>query len=125
MLYKMKNKNITIPEKEIEKFKTKYSLSEQEAIQLWLEDNDYAENEVVAELSAKAKHIRHYEQSDKPRKPSTRERKVDTIKAHLLQILINSLKNDYSITAIKNEAEFAFSNGKDNYTVKLIKHRPK
>ena len=101
MLYKFKNKNITIPEKEIEKFKTKYSLSEQEAIQLWLEDNDYAENEVVAELSAKAKRIRHYEQSDKPRKPSTRERKVDTIKAHLLQILINSLKNDYSITAIK------------------------
>lgn len=125
MLYKIKNKNITIPEKEIENFKTKYSLSEQEAIQLWLEDNDYAQNETVAELTEKAKQFRHYEQSDKPRKPSTRERKVDTIKAHLLQILINSIKNDYSITAIKNEAEFAFSDGTDNYTVKLIKHRPK
>ena len=37
---------------------------------------------------------------------------------------MNAIKNEYSITGVKNEAEFAFSMGEDNYTVKLIKHRP-
>jgi len=125
MLYKINNRTITIPDKDIENFMKRHELSEDEAIQLWLEDNDYLENETVNELTEKAKTIRHYEQSaTKERKKTVRERKVDTEKEYLLNILINTINQQDCIESVKNEAEFSFSHGENSYTVKLIKHRP-
>ena len=125
MLYKINNRTITIPDKDIENFMKRHELSENEAIQLWLEDNDYLENETVNELTEKAKTIRHYEQSaTKERKKTVRERKVDEEKGRLLNILINAINQENCVDSIKNEAEFSFNCGENSYTVKLIKHRP-
>lgn len=124
MKYVFNGKNLNIPDSDLKKSMEKFGLSKEDAIQLWLEDNDYSTNEEVEILSEKAKEFRRYEKSDKERKKSTKERKVDQNKAFLLQILMDSIKNEYSITTVKNEAEFSFSMGEDNYTVKLIKHRP-
>ena len=126
MKYEFNGKNLTIPDRELEKSMKLFNISKDEAIQLWLDDNDYTTNEVVEELSDKAKkNVKLYGKSDKKRKPSTRERKVDTEKAYLLNILINAIKNEDCIDSVKNEAEFAFSHGENAYTVKLIKHRAK
>jgi len=114
------NKVIDIPNAEIENFKSKYNLSEDEAVQLWLEDNDYLENEEVNKLMEKTKGQRHYEKSNKARKATTRERKVDEEK----KAILNKLMESFSVDSIKNEAEFSFHIGENNYTVKLIKHRP-
>ena len=123
MNYTVGKKKIVIPEKELNSLEKNLEITREQAIQVWLEDNDYLENTEVEKLTEKAKANRRYEKSDKERKPSTRERKVDEIKAFLLQILMKSLPNDVLITSQKNEAEFAFSYLEDTYTVKLIKHR--
>ena len=124
MKYNLNGKQINIPEAEINTFKTKYNLTQDEAIQLWLEDNDYLENEVVNELVEKTKGQRHYEKSTKERKASTRERKVDEEKKYLLNLLINAINTENCIDSVKNEAEFSFTFGENAYTVKLVKHRP-
>ena len=126
MKYEFNGKNLTIPDRELEKSMKLFNISKDEAIQLWLDDNDYTTNEVVEQLSDKAKkNVKLYGISDKKRKPSTRERKVDTEKAYLLNILINAINNEDCIESVKNEAEFSFSHGENAYTVKLIKHRAK
>lgn len=125
MKYELNKKIINIPDKDIENFVQKYSLSQEEAIQLWLEDNDYIENDVVNALVEKTKGQRHYEKSEKARKSSTRERKVDEEKKRFLldmKALVEGLGG--VVTEMKNEAEFSYTFGENNYTVKLVKHRP-
>jgi len=124
MKYELNKKIINIPDKDIENFVQKYSLSQEEAVQLWLEDNDYLENEEVNKLMEKTKGQRHYEKSNKARKATTRERKVDEEKQALLNLMINAINSQYWVENVKNEAEFSFHIGENNYTVKLIKHRP-
>lgn len=125
MKYNFNGKNLTIPDKEIENSMNLLNISKEEAIEMWLDDNDYTTNETVEELTAKAKkEIKRYEQSDNTRKKTTKERKVDEEKAYLLNILIAAINNEDCIESVKNEAEFSFSHGENAYTVKLIKHRP-
>ena len=48
MLYKInEKKSINIPDEEIEKSMKILELTKEEAIQMWLDDNDYTTNEVV------------------------------------------------------------------------------
>lgn len=124
MQYNFNGKILTIPDKDIEKYVKKLDISKEEAIEMWLDDNDYTENEVVEQLTEKAKSVRRYEKSDKARKPSTKERKVDAEKGYLLSILMEAIKNEDCIDSVKNEAEFSFRHGENSYTVKLVKHRP-
>ena len=55
MEIKVNNKVVKIPQKEIDNLMKTLELTEQEAIQTWLDDNDYTTNEVVEELTKKAK----------------------------------------------------------------------
>lgn len=120
MKYELNGKQIAIPDSEITGFEKKYGLSKDEAIQLWLEDNDYLENETVNKLVEKSKGQRHYEKSAKARKSTPKERKVDEEK----KMLLNKLMEGISVDSVKNEAEFSFHVGDNHYTVKLVKHRP-
>ena len=55
MKYKLENgKEITIPDKEIDKLVNGLDLSIEEAIQTYLEDNEYEINEQVEEMTQKA-----------------------------------------------------------------------
>lgn len=84
------------------------------------------EAEEMARMEIGAKSERHYEQSDKKRKPSTKVRKVDETKKHLLgcfKTLLDGLQGA-EVKAVKTETEIAFTYGGDSYTVKLTKHRP-
>ena len=127
MKYNFNEKILNIPDAELEKSIKLFNLSKEEAIQLWLDDNDYTTNEVVEELSEKAKkNIKRYEQSDKKRKPSTKERKVDEEKKKFLEgfrIFVEGCGG--RLTNKKNEAEFSFTYDENDYTVKLVKHRAK
>jgi len=56
MKYTLKNqKTVVIPDKEIENLMAKLELSENEAVETWLSDNGYEEDETVTELTEKAK----------------------------------------------------------------------
>lgn len=126
MKYKFNNKMLNIPDAEIEKSIKLFKISKEEAIQLWLDDNDYTTNDTVEELSDKAKkNIKQYEKSDKKRKVSTREHKVDEEKKKFIEgfrIFVEGCGG--CLTARKNESEFSFNYGENAYTVKLVKHRP-
>lgn len=78
----------------------------------------------MAEMEIKANGNRRYEKSDKPRKKSTRERKVDETKKEILsaiKILVEGMGAD--IINVKTETEITFNFNDEEYSVKLIKHR--
>lgn len=127
MTYDFNGKKLNIPDKDIDNLMKTLDLTKAEAIETWLDDNDYTTNEVVEELTAKAKkEIKRYEKSEKVRKPSTKERKVDTEKKAFLDgFRIFAEGKGGVVTGIKNEAEFSFTFNGNEYSVKLIKHRAK
>lgn len=125
MKYNFNGKVINIPDAEIEKNMKTLDISKDEAIEMWLDDNDYTKNEVVEELTKKAKEVKRYEKADKPRKERKVERKVDEEKKKLLNLCRIPIEGAGGIvTNVKNEAEFSFTFGDNCYTVKLVKHRP-
>lgn len=128
MIYNFNGKNIRIPDTEIEKNMKLLQLTKEEAIELWLDDNDYTENAEAAELTAKAKEnkINHEAKSDKKRKTAKRERKPDEEKENLIKILENALKTAGIDAEIINKSKIIeFSVGDNAYKLDLIKKRTK
>ena len=84
------------------------------------------EAEEMAEMEINANGNRRYEQLAKPRKATTKVRKVDEEKLHFLNGFIEYLRSEGAIVELpKNEAELNFKFGENDYTIKLIKHRKK
>lgn len=84
------------------------------------------EAEEMAEWEIKANNIKRYEKSDKPRKTVKKERKVDVTKKRLLmdcKVLLEGLGAE--ILGMKTETEITFAFEGEEYSLKLIKHRPK
>jgi len=80
----------------------------------------------MAEMEIKANGIKRYEKSDKPRKKSTKERKVDETKKRMLsaiKVLVDGMGAD--VTNVKTETEITFNFNDEEYSIKLIKHRKK
>jgi len=127
MNYILNGKHIHIPNEEIEKNCKLLQVSKEEAIQIWLEDEGYLENETVKELTEKAKanKVKLGAKSDKVRKTVKRERKPDEEKENLIEILANCLKNAGFDTEITNKSKIIeFNVGKNHYKLDLIKQRP-
>lgn len=83
------------------------------------------EAEEMADMEIKAGGVKRYEKSDTPRKKAVKERKVDAEKGSFLTGFRVFVEGKGGIVkSIKNEAEFSFSFGENDYTVKLVKHRP-
>ena len=127
MTYNLNGKVIAIPDAEIEKLMTTLSITKEEAIDTWLFDNEYTDNEEADDMTEKAKQIRRYEKSDKPRKKTVKERKIDEAKKTIFDFIADKLANLEGLADMvtKNEAEISFNFGGDAYTIKLIKHRKK
>ena len=81
------------------------------------------EAEEMAEMEIKAKGIKRYEQSAKPRKRNTKERKVDTEKQTLLNVMHRALESIATNFSTKTETELSFTFNGNDYTIKLVKHR--
>jgi len=80
----------------------------------------------MAEMEIKANGIKRYEKSDKPRKKSIKERKVDETKKKILlaiKVLVEGMGAD--VTNVKTETEITFNFNDEKYSIKLIKHRKK
>lgn len=126
MVHTLENgKTVNIPDAELAENMEALGISKQEAIDMWLFDNDFEDNEEVEEMTVKAKAVKRYEKGDKPRKAVKKERKVDEEKKTLLDLCRIPIEGAGGIvTNIKNEAEFSFTFGNNSYTIKLVKHRP-
>ena len=80
----------------------------------------------MAEMEVKSKEISRYEKSNKPRKQTTKVRKVDETKKRILtdcRILLEGL--GATIIEVKTETEITFSFDGEEYGFKLVKHRSK
>lgn len=125
MNYNFNGKVLKIPDAELENNMKTLGISKEEAIEMWLDDNDYTTNEEAEAMTAKAKEVKRYEKSDKPRAKTVKERKVDEEKKRLLNLCRVPIEGAGGVvTEVKNEAEFSFTLGANKYTVKLVKHRP-
>lgn len=125
MKYKFNGKEINIPDGDIKKLMTSLDIPKDEAIEVWLDDNNYTDNEEAEAMTQKAKANRRYEKSDAPRKKTVRERKVDAEKGGLLTAIKTAVETFGGVvSSVKNEAEFSFTFNGNSYTVKLVKHRP-
>ena len=133
MIYNLNGKNIKIPDEEIKKNMEILDLSEEEAIQLYLEDEGYLENEEVAELTKKAKDSGimstiHGAKSDKPKAKVERERKENPTKERIIAEIGKFLCqldgiSSVNITNIGKIIEFECEN--KHFKLDLIQKREK
>ena len=84
------------------------------------------EAEEMAEMEIKAKGIKRYEQSEKPKTKKPREKKIDSDKIAIIKTLFECMTDgDYENLTIKNEQkEITFSLHGCEYSLNLVKHRP-
>ena len=80
------------------------------------------EAEEMARMELGAKEIKRYEKSAEPKKPrKPKERKVDNEKLEILKVVAAALENEGFSPEFENETAVQF----ENYTLKLIRQRPK
>jgi sRNA-binding protein len=132
MVYNFNGRNIRIPDAEIENNMKVLELTKDEAIQLYLEDNDYCVNEEVERLTQKAKEnkaVVHGAKSDKPRKKRTtstaaKERKPDTEKEDFITKLADFLtKEGYNPQIVNKSKLIEFKIGENTFKLDLIRKR--
>lgn len=127
--YKGAGKTIEIPDEYIATQKRTLGLSNKEAIDLYLFDEGYAENEFVSEMTEKAKKNRSQSVGHSKRKAP--KRKEDPIKRAMITFLLDSLVDvpqEYNLkvecpTVISPERIISFTIGEDTYELTLSKKR--
>lgn len=128
MIVNVNGKDINVNEKEVNKLVEVLGISEEEAVQTWLEDNDYEVNEEVAELTKKAKENKitatiHGAQKVRAKKEVVR--KEDPDKEWLIQQFADTLGKlgiSYEVTNIGKIIEFEYND--NSYKIDLVKRRP-
>lgn len=122
-------KGIHIPQKEIDNLMKTLELTEQEAIETWLDDNDYTTNEQVEELTKKAKAngtTKIGARVNLENKKVERERKANSTKALIIEELTEKLKQIDGISQLKVENKeklITFSLNGNDYKIDLIQKR--
>lgn len=122
--FKLKGKVFTVDESDIKDIMETEKMDRETAVRCYFEDMgliDAGEKATITEV-ASAPQKRRYVKSDKPRKKAERVRKVDEEKKVILNKLMSVIDAE---KIVKNEAEFSFNLNGTDYTVKLVKHRPK
>ena len=131
MEIKVNNKVVKIPQKEIDNLMKTLELTEQEAIETWLDDNDYTTNEQVEELTKKAKAngtIKIGARVNVENKKVERERKANPTKALIIEELTEKLKQIDGISQLKVENKeklITFSLNGNDYKLDLVQKRAK
>ena len=131
MEIKVNNKVVKIPQKEIDNLMKTLELTEQEAIETWLDDNDYTTNEQVEELTKKAKANGTTKIGARVKlenKKVERERKANPTKALIIEELTEKLEQIDGISQLKVENKeklITFSLNGNDYKLDLVQKRAK
>ena len=131
MEIKVNNKVVKIPQKEIDNLMKTLELTEQEAIETWLDDNDYTTNEQVEELTKKAKvngTTKICARVNVENKKIERERKANPTKALIIDQLWQKLAEIEHISNLKIENKeklITFSLNGNDYKLDLVQKRAK
>ena len=131
MEIKVNNKVVKIPQKEIDNLMKTLELTEQEAIETWLDDNDYTTNKQVEELTKKAKAngtTKIGARVNVENKKVERERKANPTKALIIDQLWQKLAEIEHISNLKVENKeklITFSLNGNDYKLDLVQKRAK
>jgi hypothetical protein len=131
MKYQLNSKVIIIPDSEIENFMKSLDLTKEEAVQMWLEDNDYEVNEEQEALDSKAKKVKidhgasAVDKTQKEKKP--RLKVVSDEKKELFDEIFCDLFNVYGENAkIEKENKLIIVKiGEKTFKVDIIEQRAK
>ena len=133
MKYQLKNgKTVNIPDKELEKSMKALELTKEEAIQMWLEDNDYEVNEEQEELDSKAKKVKIQHgasavDKSQPKEKKERVVKVSDEKQALFGEIYQHLTEVYgeNVEIIKENKLLVVKVAQKTFKIDLIEQRPK
>lgn len=131
MIYELNGKKIRIPDCDIEHYQKTMNLDKDEAVQIWLEDEGYLDNEEQNALCQKAKEnritatihqARHYEKKTQ----KERVKKDDPTKEGVIKALAEHLEtlNATDIVIVNSGKLITFKIGTDNFKLDLIRQRP-
>lgn len=131
MKYQVGSKTVNIPDAEIQNFMKSLDLTKEEAVQMWLEDNGYEENEEQAELDAKAKKVKIDHGASAVDKTQKKEKKprpkiASDEKQTLFSQIFENLNEFYGENAqIEKENKLIIVKiGEKEFKVDLIEKRP-
>ena len=128
MVYEFKGKKIKIPDEDIKNYMKTLDLTEEEAIETWLDDEGYTENEEVEALTQKAKdnhtNIIHAGQDVRERKKREKVDREDTVKEDMIKTIAEVMKQ-YGQVEITNKTKIVMIKGLDGetYKIDLIRQR--
>lgn len=124
------NKTINIPDDEIKKSMKALDLSKEDAIQMWLEDNDYEVNEEQAELDAKAKKVKIDHGASAVDKSEKKEKKprpkvASDEKKELFDEIFSNLQDVYKQNAqiVKENKLITVKIGEKVFKIDIIEQR--
>ena len=114
---------MTEKEKAIKNYMEKLKISREDAEQLWEDDQADFIGEEGEKMTENAKELRRYEKGKTSRKKVEKVRKVDTVKKHLFDLVINGIAEEVEQIERYNEVSIAFVYNNENYSLKLTRHR--
>ena len=133
-LYTLENgRTVRVPNEAIERNMAILKISKQEAVDLWLYDEGYIDNEEADALTAKAKDNRvtatvHKAKSTEYKQKTQKERvaKADPTKEGIISAIAEMLPNvNAENVVIANKGKLiTFTIGADSYKLDLIRQRP-
>lgn len=132
MKYQLSNgKTVNIPDKEIENSMRALELTKEEAIQMWLEDNDYEVNEEQEELDSKAKKVKIQHGASAIDKSEQKEKKPRVVKISdekqaLFSEILSNLEDVYpnSVEIVKENKLLTVKIGAKTFKIDIIEQRP-
>ena len=130
MYYQLnEKKRVQIPDSDLKRIMDGLQVDKEEAIEIWLEDEGYIDNEEQIALDKKAKESGlsrtiHEAKSTTARKPRTVTRKEDKTKEGIIAMLAEALKEVAENVQIVNIGKIiTFTLGEDNFKLDLIRQR--
>ena len=130
MKYTLDNgKSVNIPKSEIEKLMSSLELSEKDAIDLWLCDNNLEEDEEQIELDEKASKVRIDKDivQKKPKKERKKpEKKVSDAKKELFNEILSDLQDIYkeNVEVLNENKLISVRIGEKLFKIDVIETRP-
>lgn len=138
MIKTVNGKSVNIPDKEIESYMKSLDLTKEQAIEMWLDDEGYTDNEEQLELEKKAKEsgimrdIHGASAMDKTKSKSAKPKvvKVSDEKRDLFDLIYDTLR-DYQVdfdgktTILKENKLIQFEINGKTFKIDLIEQRPK
>lgn len=138
MIRTVNGKSVNIPDKEIESYMRSLDLTKEQAIEMWLDDEGYTDNEEQLELEKKAKEsgimrdIHGASAMDKTKSKSAKPKvvKVSDEKRDLFDLIYDTLR-DYQVdfdgktTILKENKLIQFEINGKTFKIDLIEQRPK